>query len=158
MFALKKKKIEIFSPCTGSVHDIQELNDGLFSEYALGKGCYFECKTGEVYSPCDGTVKSVISSNHAIGIIGKNNEEILIHIGLDSGKVSDGSFFNLHVQKNEPIRKEQLLIDYSREMLEKIDYDDKIILTVINSKDFAGFGFIEEEYCFAGEPVFYLQQ
>ena len=90
MFGLfKKKKNAFFSPMSGKSVSIKEVPDETFSSEMLGKGVAIVPNDGLVTSPADGKVTMVFETLHAVSILADTGEEILIHIGLDTVKITD---------------------------------------------------------------------
>ena len=74
----------IYAPLEGEMRILSEIEDPVFSSEALGKGCAIEPSKGEVVAPFDGTVEQVAETSHAVGLMGDNGLEVLIHVGMDT--------------------------------------------------------------------------
>ena len=93
MFGLfKKKKNSFVSPMRGRAVSIKEVPDETFSSEMLGKGVAVIPSEGLVTSPANGKVTMVFEILHAISILADSDEEILIHIGLDTVKMKGEGF------------------------------------------------------------------
>ncbi|HHB94036.1 MAG TPA: PTS glucose transporter subunit IIA [Campylobacterales bacterium] len=93
MFGLfkKSKKIEIFSPLTGEVLDIENVPDEVFSQKLVGDGIAIIPSSSVVVSPIKGVISRIFPTKHAFSIKG-NNIEIMIHIGLDTVSLQGEGF------------------------------------------------------------------
>ena len=76
----------IASPLEGNVKELSTIEDEVFSSGMLGKGVAIEPDNGDVVSPVAGVVTTVFPTKHAIGLTSDDGVEILIHIGMDTGK------------------------------------------------------------------------
>ena len=74
----------VYAPVEGEIRILSEIDDPVFSSEALGKGCAIEPSKGEVVAPFDGTIEQVAETSHAVGIMGDNGLEVLIHVGMDT--------------------------------------------------------------------------
>nr|WP_083657011.1 PTS glucose transporter subunit IIA [Paenibacillus sp. FSL R5-0765] len=63
----------------------------------MGKGFAIQPDERRAVSPVTSTVISVSKSGHAIGLVSDLDEEMLIHIGIDTVKLK-GQFFSSKVQ------------------------------------------------------------
>ncbi len=50
----------------------------------MGEGIAIVPENGEIVSPVDGEITMVAPTKHAFGFKGKNGEEILVHVGLET--------------------------------------------------------------------------
>ncbi|MGL5884730.1 MAG: beta-glucoside-specific PTS transporter subunit IIABC, partial [Bombilactobacillus sp.] len=104
---------EISSPVKGELLPLSQSDDEAFASQAMGKGFVVKPSEGKVYAPVDGKVVSLFSTKHAIGILGDNGAEILIHIGIDTVDLK-GKYFTAHVKQGQKVTKGQLLIEFDR--------------------------------------------
>lgn len=125
----------VTSPMKGKLVPLEKVEDDAFSKGGLGNGIAIIPTLGEVYSPIDGKVTSLFPTNHAIGITGDDNEEILIHIGIDTCKLN-GQYFKAFVKQGDKVTKGQLLIKFDIENIRKAGYDIISPVTITNSKQF----------------------
>ncbi len=75
---------EIVAPMTGEVIALEKVDDPVFSGGILGPGVAIRPTDGEVRAPITGTVSSLLPSRHALGILGDDGLEVLVHVGLDT--------------------------------------------------------------------------
>ncbi|MGO4731072.1 beta-glucoside-specific PTS transporter subunit IIABC [Paenibacillus sp. 2KB_22] len=102
-------EITVYSPLTGEVVELSEVEDEAFSSEAMGKGFAIIPSNGTVVSPVNGVVTTVTKSKHAIAIIGEQGEEILIHVGLDTVKMK-GDGFDPKVQEGDVVKAGKVLM------------------------------------------------
>lgn len=99
----------VYAPMTGTVKDLSEVADEVFSSGMLGKGIAIEPTNGQVNSPVDGIITTVFPTKHAIGVTSDEGVEILIHIGMDTVEMN-GEGFESFVKQNERVKKGDLMI------------------------------------------------
>ncbi|MHC9532176.1 beta-glucoside-specific PTS transporter subunit IIABC [Dellaglioa sp. BT-FLS60] len=129
---IEKKPVELHSPAKGKIIDLMNVNDATFASGALGDGFAVEPTEGNVYSPISGEIISVFPTKHAIGIVGDNGAEILVHIGIDTVNLN-GKYFESKVQDGQKINAGDLLTTFDLEALKENGYDPTIMVIVTNS-------------------------
>lgn len=126
----------IYSPITGEVKPLSEVNDPAFSEEIMGKGFAVQPSEGRVVSPVSGTVFSLSKSGHAIGLVSDNGAEMLIHIGIDTVKLK-GLHFSPKVTAGTKVAVGDLLMEFDLAEIEKAGYSTitPVIITNIQEYD-----------------------
>ena len=87
----KGEKMTVMMPLEGKVIPLEELPDETFASAILGGGCGIEPTGDTVYAPFDGTVTQVPESLHAVGLMSDDNIELLIHVGMDTVEMKEGT-------------------------------------------------------------------
>ena len=116
----------------GNVVPLTEVSDQAFSSEALGKGIAVKPTNGTIVSPIAGTVSAVYPTAHAYGIKGNNNEEILVHIGIDTVKL-EGKYFTPNVKTNDIVMPGDLLATIELDKIIEAGYDPTVM--VIDTAD-----------------------
>lgn len=94
----------VFSPLTGELKSLKDVNDPTFSEEILGKGIAILPKEGIVYAPFDGVVSALFDTKHAIGLTDDQGMELLIHVGLETVNLG-GTHFEVHISQGDLVKK-----------------------------------------------------
>lgn len=126
---------EISSPVKGELLPLSQSDDEAFASQAMGKGFVVKPSEGKVYAPVDGKVVSLFSTKHAIGILGDNGAEILIHIGIDTVDLK-GKYFTAHVKQGQKVTKGQLLIEFDRSKITASGYNDEVMVIITNTNSY----------------------
>ncbi|MGL4913261.1 MAG: PTS sugar transporter subunit IIA [Romboutsia sp.] len=110
----KKKKEEekdkgILSLTNGELLELKDVPDEVFSQKMMGDGFAIKSTDGVILSPVDGTVQMVFETKHAIGLMTKDNIEVLIHLGIDTVKLK-GEGFEVFVNPGDEVVAGQKLI------------------------------------------------
>lgn len=93
MFKFLKKNKEAFRNIgNGTVVELKDVPDGVFSEKMMGDGYALDLSEGTVYAPVSGEVTMVFPTGHAYGMTTEDGVEILIHIGLDTVELNGEGF------------------------------------------------------------------
>ena len=124
--------MKFYSPADGNVVPLTEVSDQAFSSEALGKGIAVKPTNGTIVSPIAGTVSAVYPTAHAYGIKGNNNEEILVHIGIDTVKL-EGKYFTPNVKTNDIVMPGDLLATIELDKIIEAGYDPTVM--VIDTAD-----------------------
>ncbi|WP_416827867.1 glucose-specific PTS transporter subunit IIBC [Ectobacillus polymachus] len=109
---------EIIVPMEGKLLPITEVPDQVFSGKMMGDGFAIELTEGTVVSPVNGEIVNVFPTKHALCIFSEGGKEILIHIGIDTVKLS-GEGLELLVAQGDKVTQGQPLlkvdIDYVKD-------------------------------------------
>ena len=104
----KGPEIPIVSPVTGTVIDLADVPDPVFSSKAVGDGLGVEPDDGAIVSPVDATVTMVAGTGHAIGFKNESGLEVLLHLGVDTVEL-EGAPFDLSVTVGDTVKAGQTL-------------------------------------------------
>lgn len=105
----KGPEIPIVSPVTGTVIDLADVPDPVFSSKAVGDGLRVEpVDDGAIVSPVDATVTMVAGTGHAIGFKNESGLEVLLHLGVDTVEL-EGAPFDLNVRVGDTVKAGQSL-------------------------------------------------
>ena len=98
-------------PLQGTILAASDIPDPAFAASALGASFAIDPTGGDgiVRAPANGSVATIFPTRHAIGLETDNGLEILIHIGIDTVKLS-GEGFTVLVQEGERITVGQELV------------------------------------------------
>lgn len=122
----------VYAPMTGTVKDLSEVADEVFSSGMLGKGIAIEPTNGQVNSPVDGIITTVFPTKHAIGVTSDEGVEILIHIGMDTVEMNGEGFVSF-VKQNERVKKGDLMIRVDLDKIEAAGLSSITPVVVTNS-------------------------
>lgn len=130
-----KGKIEISSPLVGEMIALDSIEDPVFSSGAMGKGMAIEPTIGLVVAPFDAKVSTLLSSNHAIGLVSKEGVEVLIHVGMDTVQLG-GTHFEAFVQQEDTVKKGDKLLSFDIDAIQKAGYKTTTPVVVTNTSDY----------------------
>ncbi|KFN93133.1 beta-glucoside-specific PTS transporter subunit IIABC [Tetragenococcus muriaticus] len=133
-----KTKTEYFSlasPLEGEVMALTEVSDQVFASEALGKGVAIKPTLGKLYAPVDGKVTTLFSTGHALGMTSTEGVEVLMHIGLNTINL-EGDGFTVAVQKEDFVRKGDLLITFDMEKIKEAGLTTLTPIIVTNTQDY----------------------
>ena len=125
----------VYSPAAGKVIPLKELNDGVFSEGVLGKGCGLISAEESICAPFDGQVVSIAETRHAIGLRSNSGIEILIHVGMDTVEMN-GKGFTQTVKVGDQVKCGQPIMSFSIAEIKSAGHDTTISIVVTNSNDY----------------------
>ncbi len=109
---------DVIAPLSGKLLPLTEVPDQVFSEKMMGDGFAIDPSEGEVVSPVDGKIINVFPTKHAIGMVSKKGQEILIHFGIDTVKLK-GDGFDVLVEQDEEVKQGQTLMKANLDFLKK---------------------------------------
>ncbi len=109
---------QILSPLKGVVLSLAEIPDATFKEEMMGKTIAIRPTSGVVVAPFDGEVATLFHTRHAIGLVGADGVEVLIHVGIDTVKMN-GEGFKAFVKTGDRVTRGQKLIEFDLSLIEK---------------------------------------
>lgn len=134
MFFKKKENLaefEIYAPADGTAISLAEVPDPVFAELMLGDGIAVIPADGTIVSPVTGVVEQVTDTLHAYGLISDDGVEILVHIGIDTVKLSGEGFTPLK-QKGDKVAVGDPLAKVDLDLLKSKGYDIHTPVIVTN--------------------------
>lgn len=93
----------IYSPADGTVMDLSDVPDPVFSQKMMGEGIAVEPSSGEIVSPAEGEVIQIFHTKHAVGIRTRSGIELLIHVGLETVNMN-GEGFTAHIKEGDKVK------------------------------------------------------
>ncbi|WP_136587249.1 beta-glucoside-specific PTS transporter subunit IIABC [Microbacterium hydrothermale] len=121
----------IVAPMTGEVIALEKVDDPVFSGGILGPGVAIRPTDGEVRAPISGTVSSLLPSRHALGILGDDGLEVLVHVGLDTVRL-EGAPFTAHVAQGDRVEAGQHVLTADLAAIEAAGLDITTPVVVLN--------------------------
>ena len=126
------KPCTLYAHLTGKTVDLENVNDEAFSQKVLGEGLAIVPTDGTLVSPCDGRVEKVFDTKHAINLVSDDGCEVLLHVGIDTVKLS-GKFFNSHVKDGDRVHRGDVLVTFDINSIKKAGFDVTTPMVVCNS-------------------------
>lgn len=131
----KKKTIQLVSPVTGHMMNLENVPDKVFASKMMGNGVAFELEEDIVCAPCDGTISLIAETLHAFGITAGNGAEILIHIGLNTVNLKGQGFQKL-VEQGGKVKKGTPVIQVDRALLKEKNVVLTTPMVITNSSEY----------------------
>ncbi len=107
---------EVLNPVEGEIVELSKVPDEVFSNKMLGDGFAVMPSGNKIYAPIDGEVKVLFPTKHAVAIADDNNNEVLVHVGIDTVELN-GEGFTAHVKQNDRVKKGDLLLTFDPEVI-----------------------------------------
>ncbi len=145
-------EIMMYSHLNGTVVDLEDVEDDVFSQKILGEGIAVEPSEGKLYAPCDGKVDSIFDTKHAVNILSADGAEVLLHIGIDTVKLG-GKHFESHVSDGQEIKKGDLLITFDIEAIKSEGYKVTTPLIIGNTDDYSAIAAAAKGKISAGSEI-----
>ncbi|MDN3955943.1 PTS sugar transporter subunit IIA [Sporolactobacillus laevolacticus] len=127
--------LTIYAPVDGEFVPLEAVNDDVFSSGKMGQGFAIKPKSGKIYAPFDGLVRMTFSTRHAVGIVSKSGAVALIHVGLGTVNLK-GEGFTTYFDRGKEVKRGELLIEFSPEIIAENGYDDVVITVFTNSDSY----------------------
>ncbi|MWC26765.1 glucose PTS transporter subunit IIA [Paenibacillus sp. MMS18-CY102] len=121
------------SPVQGRMIPLEEVPDPIFAGKLVGQGVAFMPDKGELVSPVKGNVVLIYPTMHAIGIRTEEGIDVLLHIGIDTSKLTDQGYFQAVVSEGEAVTPGQLLIRFDLNRIRKASKSLATPMIITNS-------------------------
>jgi sugar PTS system EIIA component len=144
------KEETILAPLTGSVVQLEEVPDPVFSQKMLGDGIAIMPTDGIVVAPFDGEIVQVFPTKHAIGLRGKSGLEVLIHIGLETVALN-GEGFEAFIKQGDKVAAGDKLVKFDMDYVNEHANSLVTPITLTNGDSVDTFTVNEESSVVAGE-------
>lgn len=125
----------ILAPVSGTIKNLEECSDSVFSEGLLGKGIVILPEEDQLFAPFDGVVSALMPEKHAIGLTSKDGVELLIHIGIDTVAMG-GKGFKTLVSIGDTVTSGQKLVMFDRQLIASLGYSIEIPIIVTNTANY----------------------
>lgn len=145
----------VYAPLNGSVMELSEIGDGVFSEEMLGKGFAIDPSEGKVVAPFDCTVETVFDTKHAVNLK-SGNVELMIHIGLDTVQLN-GKGYDIKVQAGDVLKRGDLIGCFNMEAIRKAGYRMVTPVIIANTDEFKKIELLKKGSVKTGEEILRLE-
>ncbi|MFH5822392.1 PTS glucose transporter subunit IIA [Georgenia sp. AZ-5] len=105
--------LRVLAPVAGTVLDLTEVPDPVFSGAIVGPGVAVDpgdAETAEAVAPVAGTIMKI--HPHAFVIVTEAGRGVLVHLGLDTVQLG-GEGFTLHAAEKDVVEQGQVLVTWS---------------------------------------------
>lgn len=146
-------KAQILAPVAGKVENLNKVNDQTFSSEVVGKGIAIIPNNDMITAPISGKISILPDdTKHAIGIIGDNGIEILVHIGVDTVELNGKGFDSL-IKVGDHVQKGQLLEKVNFKFIKNEGYDPVVIVVITNTSEYKSIETIIKGKVKVGQPI-----
>lgn len=125
----------ISSPLSGELIPLNEVKDDVFAGGLVGSGVAIIPDKGRVVAPISGEIVSILPTKHAVGILGNNGVEVLIHVGIDTVNLN-GKHFTSFVHEGQRVHAGERLIDFDLESIKELGYDVVTPVLIVNTDQY----------------------
>jgi maltose/glucose-specific phosphotransferase system IIC component/glucose-specific phosphotransferase system IIA component len=146
----------LYSPLSGKIVPLEQVEDEAFSEKVLGDGIAVEPVEGKLYAPCNGRIETVFDTKHAVSLVSSAGCEILLHIGIDTVKLN-GKYFQTHVSGGQSVQKGDLLISFDIKGIKSAGYKTTTPMIICNTESYTSVTAVASGRMSAGEKILKIQ-
>ncbi|EXI62349.1 PTS glucose transporter subunit IIA [Mannheimia granulomatis] len=111
------KNIQIYSPLSGEIVNIEDVPDVVFSEKIVGDGVAIRPSGDTIVAPVNGTIGKIFETNHAFSIESEDGVELFVHFGIDTVELK-GEGFSRVAQEGQTVKVGDPVIKFDLELLE----------------------------------------
>lgn len=132
---IKLVSSKLVAPAKGRLITQEMISDSAFAKGMMGSCFGIDPENGDIVSPISGIINSVAPTKHAITIKSDDGAEVLIHLGIDSMKLSQNEI-TIMTKVGQRVSQGELIAKIDLEAFKKNGIDDTIIVALLNSKDY----------------------
>lgn len=132
MYGLSDTEGMIVSPVKGKCIPIEEVSDKTFAQKLMGGGFAVIPEENTILAPLDGEIVMIAKTKHAVGLRTKVNEEVIVHVGIDTVKLG-GIGFTCLVQKGDCVKAGEPIIQFDPVIMTEKEMDMTTIVVFIDS-------------------------
>lgn len=114
----ESKEIQIFSPLSGEIVNIEDVPDVVFSEKIVGDGVAIRPSGDTIVSPVNGTIGKIFETNHAFSIESEDGVELFVHFGIDTVELK-GEGFTRIAEEGQTVKVGDPIIKFDLALLEE---------------------------------------
>ena len=148
-------KTTVLSPLSGKAVSLADTGDDTFAAEVLGKGAAVQPAEGKVYAPFHATVETVMG--HAVGLVGDNGVEMLIHIGIDTVQL-DGKHYTPHCTEGQQVKAGDLLMEFDIAAIQAEGFKTVTPVIITNADDYTDISAHIGKTLKAGESLLTIQK
>lgn len=124
----------IYAPVSGILMRLEEINDEVLSAHLFGEGYGILPTSHTLYAPANGRVAATTVTNHSIGMLTDDGEELIMHIGLGTVNMN-GKGFTCYVKQGDLVTAGTPLLTFDPEAIKSAGYEDVVTLIISNVGD-----------------------
>ncbi len=113
-----KASVIVLAPITGTLIDLADVPDPVFSEKVVGDGIAINPSDNKVLAPFEGTITKLFHTNHAVIVQSDTGVEIMIHIGLDTVQLN-GEGFTPRVKQGDRVKAGDVILELDLDILKE---------------------------------------
>ncbi len=148
----KTEKGVIYSQTEGEIIPIEQIEDSVFSQELLGKGCGIKPAIGKIFAPFDGEVVMLAETKHALGLKNAEGIELLVHVGIDTVEMQ-GKGFTPQIDAGQKFKCGEVLLTFSIPEIEKAGYQTTLAIVVTNSESYDRIELLKQGTCKQSEKM-----
>ncbi|WP_343182571.1 PTS glucose transporter subunit IIA [Buchnera aphidicola] len=112
------KTVDIIAPISGSIIDITNVPDEVFSKKIVGDGIAIQPTGKRIVAPITGTIGKIFPTMHAFSILSIEGIEIFVHFGIDTIFLK-GNGFKKIIKKEKKVNVGEIILEYNLKFLKK---------------------------------------
>ncbi|MFA0027983.1 PTS glucose transporter subunit IIA [Vibrio breoganii] len=109
--------IEIISPLSGEIVNIEDVPDVVFAEKIVGDGIAIKPTGNKIVAPVNGTIGKIFETNHAFSIESTDGIELFVHFGIDTVELKGEGFTRIGSEGQE-VKAGDTIIEFDLAFLE----------------------------------------
>lgn len=126
----------IKAAANGDIVAMKDIPDAVFAQGMLGPCIGIEPSDGTIAAPCDGKIVQLSDTLHAFGIQGRAEEQILVHIGIDTVSMN-GDGFTAKAKAGDSVKAGQPIIEMDIDKVKAAGHPAVVITVLSNADDYS---------------------
>ena len=113
-----EKTIDMMSPLSGEIVNIEDVPDVVFAEKIVGDGIAIKPAGNKMVAPVNGTIGKIFETNHAFSIESNDGIELFVHFGIDTVELK-GKGFTRIAEEGQEVKAGDTVIEFDLAYLEE---------------------------------------
>ena len=134
--AAQSATVQIKSPVSGKIVPNIDIPDSVFATEVMGRTIAVEPSEGTIYAPFDAEIVSLFPTKHGIGLRGKNDVEVLIHVGIDTVEL-EGVGYESSLKMGDKVKTGDPLVHVDINYLKEKGYSTITPIIVTNTDSYS---------------------
>lgn len=144
----------VWSPLTGRIVLLQDVNDEVFAERVMGDGVAIAPTDGTVVAPVEGRIVKLFPGGHAIALQTADGLQVLVHVGIDTVHLK-GDGFEVHAADGDEVKVGDRLVTVDLTRLEELGVDSTSPIIIISGEPAR---VVVDEAAVAGQPLLEVER
>ena len=110
------KTLVLNSPLAGWCMALAQVPDPVFAQALAGDGIAIDPTGNTLHAPCDGEIVPMKDAKHAVTVRSDSGIDVLVHVGIDTVKLS-GEGFAPRVAPGQRVRAGEMLLEFDLDLV-----------------------------------------
>jgi PTS system D-glucosamine-specific IIC component len=132
LLARARPPVVLLAPLTGQLVPLEQVPDPVFSAGTVGPGVGIDPSEGRLVAPAPGRIEHIFPGGHALTMTTTTGLELILHLGIDTFRLS-GEGFTARVAAGQEVQAGELLVEFDPRAIFQAGFSPVSLLIVANA-------------------------